>query len=65
VSTTEELHERIGKALGWSEQDVRSMSLTALESVVRAVDAQLARDIMQHREEGSHLLIPHKPKRRH
>jgi hypothetical protein len=65
VSTTEELHERIGKVLGWSEQDVRSMSLAALESVVRPVDAQLAKDIMQHREEERHLLIPHTPKRRY
>jgi hypothetical protein len=56
--TTEELHEKIAAALGWSERDVTSFSLKSLEPLVRPVDAALADAINTHVREERHVLTP-------
>lgn len=62
--TTEELHERIATALGWSVGTVQSFSLRALTDLVRPVDATLAREISEHVAADRHVLSPVTTRRR-
>jgi len=39
------LHARIAQALGWTEEQVRSMSLRSLRELVRPVSPKLAHEI--------------------
>lgn len=39
------LHERIAKALGWTEKEAKSFSLPALREWIRTVNPKLAHEI--------------------
>lgn len=53
--STDGLHERIATALGWTVDDVRSMSLQTLRDVVRPVSAKLAHEITNAIQSGSYV----------
>lgn len=48
------LHQRIAEALGWSMQDVRSLSLASLRDLVQ--DPELRADITRAIARGDHLV---------
>lgn len=49
------LHDAIAKALGWSDRDVKSMSLPALRDLVRPVNRALADEISHVLARGGHI----------
>lgn len=49
------LHDRIAKALGWSERDVRSMSMQTLRELVRPVDPDLAAEMSHVIRSGEYI----------
>jgi hypothetical protein len=58
------LHARAAKALGWSESDVRSVSLQSLRDLVRPVDPKLAADIGDAIASRSYYREPPRERRR-
>jgi hypothetical protein len=50
------LHARIAAALGWTEADVKSMSLASLREVVRPVSAKLAAELDGVIRSGAHVV---------
>lgn len=49
------IHDRIAKALGWSDAEVRSLSMASLREIVRAADPSLASEISDTIQTGQHV----------
>jgi hypothetical protein len=60
-----DLHDRAAKVLGWSESDVRSLSMQSLRDLVRPVDPKLAREMDYVIQSGAYIGRAPAPRRRH
>lgn len=49
------MHERIAKALGWTIEETKSVSLASLRELVRPLDPKLAEDISEMIQLGWHI----------
>lgn len=59
-----DLRARIAKALGWTEADVGSFSLSMLRELVLEKSPQLAAEIARVLSTGSHIVGEPRPRRR-
>jgi hypothetical protein len=59
-----DLHERVAQALGWTADEVRSMSLAALREVVRPVNPGLAQELSMKIQSGGHIIGARRKARR-
>lgn len=50
-----DLHDRAARALGWSADDVRSVSMQSLRDLVRPVDPNLAQEISLAIQSGAYI----------
>jgi len=58
-----DLHDRIAKVLGWSERDVRSLSMQSLRDLVRPVDPELAKEMSYAIQSGAYVRGEPAPRR--
>lgn len=52
------MHEKIAKALGWTVSETQTFSLPTLRDLVRPVDPELAQEISNVIQRGSHIVGP-------
>lgn len=50
-----DLHDRVAKALGWSTEDVQSVSMHSLRDLVRPIDPDLARELGYAIQSGAYI----------